>query len=165
MKRTFQQAFMLSTWDELGPKFRPAWPILNILLWIHLQSCFQLREPILRADILRGPGWKTWGWPSFFVLADIFCFLLIIGNKIHEMKKAPAWAPCAAEQVPTGYLFSTWCICQCYSLHSSHLLFPPMGPQVHSLSMATEPSCIVGGSVDRYRHYGGGNGDFFKNQE
>ena len=31
---------------------------------------------------------KDPGMALLFVLADIFCFLLIIGNKSHEMKKA-----------------------------------------------------------------------------
>ena len=50
--------------------------------------------------------------------------------------RAPGWAPCVIQQLPTSYLFFTVVnICQCYSLGSSNPLFPLLPPQVHSLHL------------------------------
>ena len=48
--------------------------------------------------------------------------------------RAPGWAPCAIQQLPTRCLFYIWqyiyvYICQYYSLNSSHPFLPSLCPQ------------------------------------
>ena len=45
--------------------------------------------------------------------------------------RAPGWAPCVIQQIPTGSLFYMWqCMFSCYSLNSSQPLLPLLCPQV-----------------------------------
>ena len=51
--------------------------------------------------------------------------------------RAPGWAPCITQQLPTYPLHSWWCIYthQCHSLSLSHPLLPLLWPWVHSLHL------------------------------
>ena len=48
--------------------------------------------------------------------------------------RAPGWASCVMQQLPSGYFTHAVYICQCYSLSSSHLL-PPLNSQVRPLCL------------------------------
>ena len=51
-------------------------------------------------------------------------------------RRAPGWAPCATQQLPTSPHFTPVVyVCWSYSLNLSHPLLPLLLPQVHSLHL------------------------------
>ena len=72
----------------------------------------------------------------------VYTYPLLLGPTSHHLPhsttlgrdRALSWAPCAKQQLPTGYLLYTWCayMYQRYSLNPSHPLLPALRPYVHS---------------------------------